>query len=385
MGRGYQGAVLKALGVRDHELEVVAVKDVTAHYRRLRLRSATLFDDLDPGPTVFIRLWMPDLTEAGREHQRCYTVLDADPAAGELTLEFVLHEPHGPASAWAAAASPGSTVRAAAWASKKFLTPDPAPVGYLLVGDPAATPAINDLLAMIPAATPVELYLEWSHESDADIPVAEHPQLRIHRIRRDGAALAAAIEARDWSDWCAWVSGERKTVRQVREALRDVHGFPKSEVTATPYWIEGGSHGKSRDKAAAEPKVDVPKVEAPAERQWRSQAGRELLRPLRPTLRVAGILQALVTVCQLVPFLLLVDVSEDVLRGAPVDELWPRARVALWLLGGAATVSSGLLLWLHLVDARFGAEVRRMLLAKLARLPLGWFTERNSGAVKHLV
>ncbi|MYR17934.1 ABC transporter ATP-binding protein, partial [Streptomyces sp. SID6137] len=47
--------------------------------------------------------------------------------------------------------------------------------------------------------------------------------------------------------------------------------------------------------------------------------------------------------------------------------------------------ASGLLLWLHWVDARFARNLRRRLLAKLARLPLGWFDSRGSGQVKQIV
>ncbi|EEP71132.1 siderophore-interacting protein [Micromonospora sp. ATCC 39149] len=38
---------------------------------------------------------------------RSYTAYRTRPAAGELDLDFYLHQPHGPASGWAAAARPG--------------------------------------------------------------------------------------------------------------------------------------------------------------------------------------------------------------------------------------------------------------------------------------
>lgn len=44
-----------------------------------------------------------------------------------------------------------------------------------------------------------------------------------------------------------------------------------------------------------------------------------------------------------------------------------------------------MLVWLHAVDARFEHDVRRRLLAKLSRLPLGWFGARTSGQVKQIV
>jgi ATP-binding cassette subfamily B protein IrtA len=40
---------------------------------------------------------------------------------------------------------------------------------------------------------------------------------------------------------------------------------------------------------------------------------------------------------------------------------------------------------LHWIDAKFSRELRGLLLTKLARLPLGWFTARGSGSIKQLV
>ena len=55
------------------------------------------------------------------------------------------------------------------------------------------------------------------------------------------------------------------------------------------------------------------------------------------------------------------------------------------VLGVGVLAESGLMWWLHRVDAEFEHDIRRRLLAKFARLPLGWFTARSSGRVKKLV
>ncbi|HRE02142.1 MAG TPA: ABC transporter ATP-binding protein, partial [Ilumatobacteraceae bacterium] len=102
-------------------------------------------------------------------------------------------------------------------------------------------------------------------------------------------------------------------------------------------------------------------------------------------LRIAGILQAILTLASLVPFVLLAEVGRRLLDGQSVDDQWSVVRLALVVLGVATTLSAALMLWLHLIDARFALDVRRRLLAKLARLPLGWFTERNAAAVQSAV
>ena len=58
---------------------------------------------------------------------------------------------------------------------------------------------------------------------------------------------------------------------------------------------------------------------------------------------------------------------------------------ALIVMGVAAGVSVLLLLALHLMDARFGHEVRTALVARIGRVPLGWFTDRNSATVRGAV
>jgi ATP-binding cassette subfamily B protein IrtA len=50
-----------------------------------------------------------------------------------------------------------------------------------------------------------------------------------------------------------------------------------------------------------------------------------------------------------------------------------------------ALLATALMVAMHLVDARFERDLRRELLGKIARLPLGWFDRRTSGQVKQLV
>ena len=97
MARGYAGAVLKLLGAGEHLLTVSAVTDVTAHFRRITFDAPTLFDGAPFEPGAYLRLWFRDETHPTREHQRAYTLVNSDPAAGSVSLEFVLHDIAGPA------------------------------------------------------------------------------------------------------------------------------------------------------------------------------------------------------------------------------------------------------------------------------------------------
>ncbi|MFT3876136.1 MAG: ABC transporter ATP-binding protein [Propioniciclava sp.] len=88
---------------------------------------------------------------------------------------------------------------------------------------------------------------------------------------------------------------------------------------------------------------------------------------------------------QLAPFVLLTELARLMLTGAEASALWTVGIAAVVLMGSGVLLATGLLLWLHAVDARFERDVRQRLLAKLARLPLGWFDARTSGQVKQII
>ncbi|MFT3876135.1 MAG: siderophore-interacting protein [Propioniciclava sp.] len=251
--RGFQGAVMRSFGARDHQATVVGTELLAPNFIRVRMTSPTLFDEAIAAPTAWLRFWFPDPDGGDIEYQRAYTLSEADPDTGAFACDFVLHTPAGPASAWATSVGPGATVPVMTLGSSKFELPDDLPAGYLLIGDSASIPGITGILTTIPAEVPIELYLEEHDPSDHLIPLPGHPRLRTHWVpRRDAESLAASLEARDWSDWKAWVACESASLKAVRTRLRDEFGFPKSEIYAQAYWIQGRSMGKNRGNQTQE-------------------------------------------------------------------------------------------------------------------------------------
>ena len=111
---------------------------------------------------------------------------------------------------------------------------------------------------------------------------------------------------------------------------------------------------------------------------------RRLIAPVRTMLLFACVVQAVGAAAGVVPFIAVAELGRVFIADGAVDA--DRA----WLvasLGAAALVvrlvcllaASGLT---HLADLDFQLQLRRLIITQLGRVPLGWFTDRTSGAVK---
>lgn len=230
--RGWTGTVLKLLGAGDYRLTVTARREIARHYLRLSFDDGGLLGQRGVHPTMWVRLWFAD---GDKLHQRGYTLVDPDPAAGALDIEFALHD--GVASQWARTAQPGDTIDATVLGSR-FAVPDPAPAGYVIVGDCASLPAINSLLTSI-GEVPAQVFLEAGHDGDKDLPVARGADVTWVDRKGGGQALLEAVRsaAFDAGDHFGWVACDNRTTRSVAKALREDFGIPRKSIKAQAYWV----------------------------------------------------------------------------------------------------------------------------------------------------
>ncbi|MFJ2924945.1 siderophore-interacting protein [Streptomyces massasporeus] len=234
-GRGWEGAVLKLMRGKDFEFTVTDVEDVTPEYRRLRFTDGGLLAATGVHPTMWVRLWFDN---AGKPHQRAYTLVDPDAGAGTFSLEFALHE--GCASDWARAAKPGDTIEATVQGTG-FDHPDPAPSHVFAVGDPASLPAINSLLDALGSA-PATV---WFEGGDNDLPFRTDPDR--HELRKvprqdSGAHLVDRVKSdlpallQGTADPYVWIACDTVTTRALTAYVRKELGLPKQRVHALGYW-----------------------------------------------------------------------------------------------------------------------------------------------------
>ncbi|KES05269.1 FAD-binding protein [Streptomyces toyocaensis] len=234
-GRGWEGAVLKLLRAKDFEFTVTGGEDVTAGYRRVRFTDGGMLAATGVHPTMWVRLWFDN---AGRPHQRAYTLVDPDPAAGTFSLEFALHE--GCASDWARTARPGDTIGATVRGTG-FEEPDPAPSHVFVVGDAASLPAINSLLGTVGSA-PATIWFEGALDGlPCGADPARHEVREVPR-REAGAALVERVRGelpeplRAVSDPYVWIACDTATTRELAAFVRKELGVPRQRLHALGYW-----------------------------------------------------------------------------------------------------------------------------------------------------
>jgi len=260
--------VLESEGLRDFP-----VGEFTDHYVKLQLPppGAKYTPPFDP---VQIR---ESLGKDQWSRQRTYTVRDADPEAGTITIDFVTHG-SGLAGPWAVAARPGDLIQLVGPGGA--YAPDRGADWHLLAGDEAAIPAIAVAIRRIPADVPAFVVLEVEDEAEqrglqagagldpAGLPAGIELNLTwIHRNGSDHTAEPRILNAITRLDLPpgrghAFVHGEATMVREVRKHLVRERGMDVLDLSATGYWKfrrteEGWREDKSEWKRLAAQDVEV--------------------------------------------------------------------------------------------------------------------------------
>ena len=171
---------------------------------------------------------------------RDYTVRRYDADAGELDIEFVLHE-GGAAATWAAGAEPGATLHVAGPRSSFGY---PAAAHVVMVGDLTALPAIARWTEEAPAATALTVVVRTVDASDRiELRRGDGTPVEVRWVDDPTVDLGAVVaELPEFDpDVFVFVAAELSDVAAVRRHLRDDRGLAADRFRATSYWRRGGS------------------------------------------------------------------------------------------------------------------------------------------------
>ena len=177
-----------------------------------------------------------------RPAKRDITPRRYEAAAGELRLEFALHEA-GPASDWARQAQPGQYLGIGGPRGSMVI-----PTGFdwhWLIGDESALPAIARRLEELPAAAQALVLIEVA-DAASELPLAcraRHSIRWLHRgTGRHGEALARAVQETALptaGEGFIWAAGEYSSIRDIRRHLSEQRGVGKQRIRAAAYWRAG--------------------------------------------------------------------------------------------------------------------------------------------------
>jgi NADPH-dependent ferric siderophore reductase len=183
---------------------------------------------------------MPD---GRRPTLRTLTPRRVEPATLELDIDIVVHD-GGTMCEWAQAAAPGD--EAAISGPGRGYTIDREAPGFLLAGDETAIPAISQLLAAVPEATPVQVHIEIARP-DARLALPNRPHTTVdwyHLPRRatPGTALVDAVRGASFDPGArVWVAGEAASMQAIRRHLFDERSLARAQATVRGYWKLGTS------------------------------------------------------------------------------------------------------------------------------------------------
>ncbi len=210
-------------------------------------------------PTPHPREWYARWKEMPAEHRnvlRTYTPAAIRPDAAEIDVDLYLHEPAGPASAWALACDPGDALvltgpdaRAGFTGYGIHYAPPAPPRHALLIGDESALPAIANIVRSRAGTGRTTVLLELADRADALLAGDDAAVTIVDRAGAPGSALTDAVRAwisthgedfaRDGTAY-AWIAGEAFATTDIRRHLTGDAGIPKDRVAFLGYWKRGG-------------------------------------------------------------------------------------------------------------------------------------------------
>ncbi|GGW29281.1 siderophore-interacting protein [Streptomyces xantholiticus] len=199
------------------------------------------------------------LPEDVRAVMRSYTVREHRGDAGEVDIDFAVHEDGGPACRWALAAEPGHKVMVLGPAvadNTAVRCRPPKDTDWVLIwADETALPAAAAILEWLPAGKTAKVWLEVPQSGDR-LPLKTDADADITWLVREENAPSAveAVKAAGLPEGVpyAWIAGESGSVKALRRHLVNDREFDRRRVTFVGYWKRGVSEDGLREEPAEE-------------------------------------------------------------------------------------------------------------------------------------
>jgi NADPH-dependent ferric siderophore reductase len=197
------------------------------------------------------------LPEDVRAVMRSYTVREQRPEAGEVDIDFAVHEDGGPACRWALAAEPGHrvTVLGPAVADNTGVRcRPPEDTDWVLIwADETALPAAAAILEWLPAGQKAKVWIEVPRTGDRlQLKTGADADITWLVREEDAPTAVEAVAAAELPEGVpyAWIAGESGSVKALRRHLVNDRAFDRRRVTFVGYWKRGLSEDGLREEPA---------------------------------------------------------------------------------------------------------------------------------------
>ncbi|MBI5090546.1 MAG: SIP domain-containing protein [Actinobacteria bacterium] len=247
--------------IRTFITSVSAVEDVHPHLRKITFAGGDLATFEPLGPDTFLYVLLPpsgrtelpfdqsfswDEWQQTPEDERAtgayYTLRAWRPDVAELDMLFVLHDPSGPASEWAARAQPGDPV--GLWGPREAFEPPADTNELVLVADDTGLPAVAAIVEWAPTYWRVHVVAEVDSPAEQQ-PIPHRDGVKVQWVHRNGRA--AGVDATPMLDALrsialtndrvyVWGAGESRAMTAVRTYARRELGLPRERVSLVAYW-----------------------------------------------------------------------------------------------------------------------------------------------------
>ncbi|MFF7048253.1 siderophore-interacting protein [Streptomyces griseorubiginosus] len=178
-----------------------------------------------------------------RAVMRSYTLRSLRRDPDEIDIDFVLHQPAGPASRWAARASVGDRVQLLGPAiadNRAIRFRPPADTDLVLLwGDETALPAVSAILEALPAGQRARVWLEVHDAGDIQDLATDADAEITWLVGESALDVVRETQLPPATHPYAWIAGESGCVKELRRHFVRERGVDRRRVTFVGYWRLG--------------------------------------------------------------------------------------------------------------------------------------------------
>ena len=226
-------------------LQVKSATNITPNMRRVTLHGKALSGFPKAAEGAYIKLLF---NQAGNKKpvMRTYTVAEQRYEQNEIDVDFMLHNntsDHGVAAPWSLKAQLGDDISIGGPGPAKFINTDGE--YFLLAGDMTALPALAANLKRLPENAKGQVFIEVLSDEDQQ-SLVKPDNVELHWVINndpgsDESPLFHAIAQAELpaNKLATWVACEFKTMKKIRQYLKETCGVEKSHLYISSYWKRG--------------------------------------------------------------------------------------------------------------------------------------------------